>query len=168
MRFNYFLSVVFFLVLFSCNKEQINEPDDEILYFNSFENASDTAGWKGYCFVDLVDEVPENGGKKSVRISCGCIGPHTYFDIPSCEKDCYLIVTCQGKGEGVGGGVALENKTGSIRFGIDGEIHKWQFFQTSDTLFCPAGEKLTMYLIGGGEAGGTIYLDMLQVEKVEK
>ena len=164
MRFNYLLLVIFFLALFSCNKD----PNDEILYLNSFENSSDTTGWKG-CSVDLVDDTPENGGKKSVKISCGCIGgPHTYFDIPSCDKDCYLIVTCQGKGAGVGGSVTLKNETGNISLRIDGDIHNWQSFQTTDTLFSPAGEKLTMYLSADGIAGGTIFLDMLQVEKVEK
>ncbi len=162
MRFNYLLLVIFFLAVISCNKD----TNDEILYLNSFETSSDTAGWKGYCPAVFVDDTPENGGEKSVKLACGCIGPHVYFDIPSCDKDCYLIVNCQGKGAGVGGSVSLKNETGNISLGIDGEIHDWQFFQATDTLFCPAGEKLTMYLSAGGIASGTIYLDMLKVEKV--
>ena len=81
----------FSLMLFSCEKENTKENTlEQQIYFNSFESQSDTVGWRGYAF-NFANDVPSQGGKKSLSISGGCILPHAQYTISAQNTDYHLV-----------------------------------------------------------------------------
>jgi hypothetical protein len=170
-----FLSVIFLAALFcySCTKEEpgdgtvIDFITDNVLYANSFENEADTVGLSGYCFVSLEEDTPVGGGAYSLFVSCGCIAPHATLEIGPFEEDQQLIISCWGKGADMGGSVSLRNSKDVINISISGQDSVWQFFESVGTLSYTAGETVTLEFSAGGIASGIIYVDMLEVRKVE-
>ena len=162
------LLFVYIVFSFSCSKDEpFDNLNSEVLYSTSFESFSDTVGWGGYCLVSFTDDVPEDGGSQAISIACADIVPHVFFEIGPFAEDSQVIVSCWGKGFGWGGEVSLQYEDTQISIPIQGEDSEWQYFQSSDTLFCPAGENLTVGLLGGGKIQGRILVDLLEVRKVE-
>jgi len=156
-------SVIIAFLVQSCSK---NDNQKNILYFNSFESPSDTANWDIHCAFEINDDAPKDGGNKSISVSCGCIG-HLSFKIPTPQTDSRLILSSWGKGSGMGGSVSLRSSYKNIHINVSNESTTWEFFQSPDTLFCYAGEELTIDLFAGGIGSGKINIDLLKVEKVE-
>ena len=109
MKYQIILSLYcIFLFFFSC--EGILDSTDHNLgtiYYNSFENESDLAGWQVISSINLVYDTPPLGGKFSLRISGGCIIPHASYTLPAAEKDMRVTIQCYGKNLLNGGMVEL-------------------------------------------------------------
>jgi len=170
-----FLSAILCAVLFcySCSKDEpgkgtvIDFITDNILYANSFESGADTVGLSGYCFVGLEEDTPVGGGEYALSVSCGCFAPHTVLEVGPFEEDQQLIISCWGKGFDMGGSVSLRNSEDIVYIPISGQDSVWQFFESADNLSYTAGETLILEFSAGGIASGIIYVDMLEVRKVE-
>ena len=157
------LMFFFFLLLFSCEKE--NDLGEQI-YFNSFESQSDTAGWIGYAF-NFANDVPKHGGKKSLSISGGCVLPHAQYTVTPQNTDCYLIVKFWGKNLSNGGSVYIYvNKAGYKEISFDVSEKDWTPYESRDTLFCPANTSLTLGAMAGGISSSAILIDMVEIRKL--
>lgn len=160
----YTILILLIAILFSCEKEK--EDSWHQIYFNSFESDSDIEGWLGYAFK-LINVAPENGGKKSLFISGGCIIPHAQYTVNPQNTDCYLILKFWGKNLSNGGGVSLSvNKIGYRGIGIDVSQKNWILYESQDTLFCPANSSLTLGITAGGIYSSSILIDMLEIKKL--
>ena len=170
-------SLLFFatlLILFagiSCTKNEPtlnSEVDTTILYSNSFESSADTIGWQGSaCFVELIEDANMAGEEQSITVSCGCIGPYFYYEIDAVEEDSYAVISCEGKASGMGGSLSLHSPEGMINIPISGQNSTWQHYESTDTLFCAAGESFKVYLSAGGIKSGEIIIDHLEVRVIE-
>jgi len=141
---------------------------EQILYSSSFESQSDTIGWKGHCWMEFSEEVSLQAGNQSLMVSCGCIGPWAYLDLPPVEEDSKLILSCWAKKYGLGAYVGMslgEDFPDPVLIHVQDTL--WQFFEAADTLFCPAGEQVRLHLSAGGIAAGSIYVDLLEVKRVD-
>ncbi len=163
----YLVSFLFLAIFtYSCTPDEIEEVNTTF-YSTSFENAIDTANWQGACWISFSDDVPDGGGNRSVSISCGCIGLYANFLTEPTKNDGLYTISCQGKGLGIGGFIALKYNEKEIGIGLSGQDTIWQYHQSPDTLFCPAGEQMEVYLSAGGLMDGTIKVDLLEITKVD-
>lgn len=158
-------SLLLGLLMYSCTPSDIEETP-LTFYTNSFELTSDTIGWSGHCWVDFSDDVPPNGGERSVFVSCGCIAPHVTFLTEQSNQDGKYVISCYAKGTDIGGFISLGHGDSEVFIGISGQDSTWQFFQCTDTLFCPKGEKMEVQLSAGGFASGSISVDLLEIKLV--
>jgi hypothetical protein len=153
----------FSLMLFSCEKE--SDPGQQI-YFNSFESQSDVTGWIGNAF-NFSDDVPSQGGKKSLSVSGGCVLPHAQYSVPPQNTDCYLFLKFWGKNLSNGGSVHLYvNKSGYKEFSFEVSGKGWTLYEGRDSLFCPANTSLTLEAMAGGITGSAILIDMVEIRKL--
>jgi hypothetical protein len=155
--------LILFLTVTSCEKEN---DSGQLIYSNSFESQSDTAGWKGYAF-SFSNDVPKHGGKRSLSVSGGCIVPHAQYTISPQNTDSYLIFKLWGKNLNNGGGVFLDvNKAGcgSVAFNVSEK--DWTLYESQDTLFCPANTSLTLGAFAGGITYSAILIDMVEIRKL--
>jgi hypothetical protein len=157
----------FFVMLFSCKKENTNENTlEQQIYFNSFESQSDTVGWRGYAFNFAID-VPSQGGKKSLSISGGCILPHAQYIVSAQNTDYHLVLKFLGKNLSNGGSVNLYvNKAGYKEISFDVSKKDWTLYESRDTLFCPANTSLTLEVMAGGIISSAILIDMIEISKL--
>jgi len=163
-----YLFLIFAFALAACQKEDVLEKNEAVIYSSSFEMESDTIGWRGNCWIDLVNEAPEGGGHQSLSVSCGCIIPHAQLKLGASDEDKNLIISCWAKGYGLGRSVGLST-LGEDFFSVGFSVPDttWQYYQSVDTLFCPAGEQPVIHLSAGGIASGTVYVDLLEVREVD-
>lgn len=163
MKNGFWLFVLLFtLAVTSCEKDY-----EQLIYFNSFESQSDTAGWKGGAF-DFANDAPENGGGRSLHISGGCIIPHAQYIFNAQDADCHLILSLWGKNLSNGGYVSLYvNKKGGERISIDVNEKRWAFYESPKALFWPANTTLTLDIVSGGFCGSDILIDMIEIKRVK-
>lgn len=145
----------------------IAQEKNILLYYNSFENPIDSLGWNG----DLIfnSDVPHNGGKKSIFVSGGCIVPHVWVEFGPFGKNELLIIRCWGKNLEVGGNVSLNvsgDRSNSILINIENK--EWTFYESSDTLLCPAGSTVSLSISSGGYIPSSMLIDCVEIVKIIK
>lgn len=141
-------------------------PGEKEFYFNSFEDSSDIADWKGIQLSQLKNDVPPNGGKKSVQIAGGCVVPHASLELVNNASDGYLKLSCWGKNLMHGGIVLLRTKSDSPQeISINISDSTWTFYESSEKLFCPTNEKLIIEMNSGGILASAMLIDLLKIEK---
>ncbi len=143
-----------------------SETTGELVYFTSFEKDADTSGWQGYGY-DLRNEAPSNGGNRSLFVSGGCIWPHALLNLKPLEQDSRLIIRCWGKNLGIGGGVSLAIDDFRKSIHISVQDQEWTAYESSDTLFCPAGSKLSLLLGAGGFVSSAMLVDLIEIRRVK-
>jgi len=160
------ISVTAVIIIVSCG---ILSPGDIGLaaYRNTFETASDTAGWHGYGYVEFRADTPKRASRKSLYVSGGCIVPHFVLELRPLQDDCYLKICVWGKLVDNGGGVSLQlgespGDTGS-EFSV---VHSdWTYYLSRQWLHCPAGAAPKLVIISGGFVAGGILVDDLEIIK---
>ena len=165
----FFAAILLLFIGISCTKDEPtlnNTVDLAILYSNSFENAADTTGWAGYCGVYFTENTPQNGGNRSVAISCGCIAPYVNFEIGPFDEDNLVVISCMARGFDLGGNLSLTYEDNVIGFAVPSDS-TWQYFESVDTLFVPENELIKLGIFAGGLASGLIEVDLLEVRTVE-
>ena len=109
MKYTFYYLILFLLLIFAqffkC-KETV-APQDQPIYYNSFEQPSDLEGWIGLNAASLVDDAPSTGGKRSVYISGGCVMPTASCTIAPSGEDQEVLIHCYGKNLSWGGNVVL-------------------------------------------------------------
>jgi hypothetical protein len=163
----FYLSILTFIVIAGTGCPNIFEPNDDVLYSNSFENSSDLDGWQGDGSFELRKDAPVMGGKRSLFIAGGCIVPHTYYDLRIFD-DCNLIIRCWGKNLSNGGYVSLgliDKDFGETS--IDIIDSTWKSYQSSEKLFCPSGEIIRITMNSGGFVASSMLVDLVEVVKVK-
>jgi hypothetical protein len=156
------LTVLFTLSLSSYSLNQV-------IYSNSFETPQDTVGMLDYGFIDFNTEVPPDGGNQSLYVSGGCLWPHAMIELGPFNRDGLYKIRCWGKDLEIGGGVLLNvegNKTlGGINIGVNEK--NWTFYESPETLYCPAGKKMELSMGAGGIAPSAMLIDKLEVVKIQ-
>jgi hypothetical protein len=137
---------------------------DSLLYFTSFESATDTAGWHRV-YPDLFStDTPAGGGRQSLRISGGCVVPHAWLILPPLPCDAWLTLQCWGKNLSNGGMVELcavgECPRGLV---IQIEDQEWAEYSPLPTLFCPKGKELMLALVSGGYVPSAMLVDLIEI-----
>ena len=158
-------AILIFTAFVGCS--DASGPTDNIgdrLYFNSFESSADTAGWTRYGSMQLEGEASPEGGRFSVRVAGGCLHPHAALHIHGPARDSYLVLRCWGRNLAIGGGVSLmrtRDFTGALHISVSDTT--WTFYQSPDTLFCPAGDTLRIEMSSGGIVNSAMLVDQLEV-----
>ncbi len=142
-------------------------PDEQIVYQNSFEIPSDVAGWEGIGANAFRSDAPPNGGNQSLFISGGCIGPHAYFDLQSITEDSYLLLRCWGKDLSTGGIIGLELPDYSSGISLSIGAANWTAYQSADTLFCPADQRVRLWMSAGGIIYSAMLIDLIEIVRVK-
>lgn len=137
------------------------------VYFNSFESEADMRGWDTPGHYELVDDVPPVGGSRAILITGIDIVPHAYYHIGPFDEDGRYIIGCWAKAVETGSVLLRISVFEMIWFGVEGP--EWTQYVSSDTLYCPAGQKITIGLTAG--FGPThseeLFVDLLEVSRVD-
>lgn len=160
-----FLAIIFFTsLILSCSKTDIT---NEIVYSTSFESTQDSIDWQGYYMFS--DDCPINGGNKSLSVIGGCLSGYAKYSIGTLDNDRNLILSCWTKSNGYGGEIRLNTENERISILSTQNNLEWQYFETPDTLFCPASQEVTIGIYGNGgiTGGGILNVDLLKVIAVE-
>lgn len=162
------IALIFTLILISCkNSSEPGLLDDSFIYQNSFESASDTLGWGGHGMIGFRNDPSPEGGKQSLYVSGGCLVPHAEFKIqPQSENGCFVL---QGWGKNLDNGGFVElhiaDSVKSISFDVSDK--EWKFYQSADTLYCPANLQFKLNMISGGLVSSSMLVDQIRVKRVE-
>lgn len=143
-------------------------PDQNVVYYNSFESVEDTTGWFGLGAAQFRMEAPPTGGRQSVFISGGCVVPHAYLDLPEMVDDRYLKIRCWGKNLSRGGSVSLQivdDWSKQIGVGVIDSV--WTRYESTDSLFCPAKSRVRLAMSSGGIIPSAMLVDEIAVIQVE-
>lgn len=140
---------------------------EKIIYYNSFENPSDTVGFSGYGFYDFNNEPSPNGGAYSLFVSGGCLWPHVMVEIPAQESDSYYRLEGWGRSLEGGGSVELHNnwpyRDESVYFSVSDSV--WLYYTSDSILFCPAAKSMTLMMGAGGIIPGAMLVDQIKIIK---
>jgi|GEM_PF-2566267 len=140
----------------------------DAIYFNSFEEPSDTSHLSGRSY-HIAYDVPLGGGARSLLVAGGCIVPHVFYDLDPLQEDGKFILQCWGKALEIGGTVTLRNekmfRTEGISLGIMNE--EWTFLISSDTLFCQKDGILSLEMFSGGIIPRSMLVDLVQIIRVD-
>ncbi len=142
----------------------------QIIYSNSFETTQDTVGLQRYGSIQFSNDVPLDGGTQSLYVSGGCIWPHAMIELGPFNGNGLYKIRCWGKDLQIGGGVSLNvegNRTlGGINIGVNNK--NWTYYESAETLFCPAGKKLELSMGAGGIAQSAMLIDNIEVINIQK
>jgi hypothetical protein len=141
------------------------EPIYEIIYSNSFEIVSDTAGWHG--FIRISNDAPRDGRTHSAYVAGGCIHPHTWYNLKAFKQDSYLIIKCWGKNLSNGGGIELDLNNYQKQIYISVTDSNWKAYQSPDTLFCPKGSNIRLSMSAGGIVPSAMLVDLIEIIRVK-
>lgn len=169
----YLISICIIILISGC--KTVNDPDNfknengNVVYFNSFETESDTAGIESYGNCYLYNEASPGGGEQSLYVSGSSFIPHARFTIDSGNDFgiyqlsfwgktiidiCYINFSSDGP--------ALSNWTT-----ISINDSSWHYYQTTDSIFCQGDEKLVITLTSGGDNPGGMLVDQIQIVKTK-
>ncbi len=139
------------------------------IYRNSFETPGDTAGWQGNGTFRFEREAPPGGGNQCLYVSGSCTIPHAFFDLPPRQTAGYYLLRCWGKDLQIGGSVILSrvNDSSDRHIALFVNQPEWRRYQSTDTLFCPAGEALRVELNAGGFVSSAMLVDLLEIVRVK-
>lgn len=153
----------------NCHRPGGGGGDSVILYYNSFESASDTTGWTGITDDMFVSEPSPGGGEQSLCIGGGCIQPTAYIVMRPQVTDTFYSLSCRGKlhDESQRGAVVLatnEERDKREAIGLLIDCAAWRPYLSATPLYCPAGAELRIEISIGGLIGASMLLDCIKVE----
>jgi hypothetical protein len=98
----------------------------------------------------------------------GCDIPHAYIEFNGLDQDSHLLLRCWGRNLALGGNVALQvadDMSKAICIGVADTT--WKFYQSADTLYWPANQRLKLSLSSGGFVASAMLVDQIEVIKVD-
>ncbi len=138
-----------------------------VVYSNSFESARDTLGWRGHGMIGFRNDPSPEGGKQSLYVSGGCLVPHAEFKIQPQSENGYYVLQGWGKNLDNGGFVELHIADSVKSISFDVSDKEWIFYQSADTLYCPANLQFKLNMISGGLVSSSMLVDQIRVKQVE-
>jgi len=171
MKKNVYILFCFVILSTICSCDNIVEINDPVntIYFNSFETASDTAGWQGINPGLFVNERGGIYGSKSLHIGGGCVQPAASFQLNNLLNNKYRISFF--------GRTGSERMSAAIDFSFTNNQYsnpaaivikgsQWQYYETEFRTAFTNPSKLTMEIIVGGIIAEDMYLDDLRIEEL--
>lgn len=153
--------VIFVFGSVSCEKDEYNG----CFYFNSFEKDSDTIGWKGGQF-SFYDEAPEDGGKKSLYVSGGCMAPHAEYRFGPFKSDKTFTISFWAKAIENQGAVDLHSSADNTGNMISVNDTIWQFYAPKLAVEVLEGDMLILDVFAGGIMSASMLVDMIKIEEL--
>ncbi len=140
---------------------------ETVIYSNSFESSADTVGWTGYGSMQFNSDVPPGGGKQSLFVSGACLVPHAAYRIGKAMVAGRFVLRFWGKNLGVGGGVGLGfAPSPASGIGVSVRDSAWTFYESGDTLDCPADSTLWLNMAAGGIIPSAMLVDNVEVVRI--
>ncbi len=141
---------------------------EQIVYSNSFESLQDTVGLRGYGWALSSGDVPEGGGHQCLRVSGGCIWPHALIELPADSVGGVFLLRCWGKNLQIGGYASiLVNGDYSPEVSVSVTENEWTFYQSPDTLYCPAGKSILLQMGAGGYVPSAMLVDLVEIVRLD-
>ena len=159
------ISIASILALTACNKEPIDSGSsisEEILYFSSYEDASDLDGYEGH-EGSIVEEAPVDGGDFSLKIQGGCVTPHLHFKIGPYLEGKKISMSFQGRSEGSGTIFLSSNVVPTPMENIIIEGSDWESYNYNEIYELEAGAILDVTFISGGIMATATWIDELKL-----
>jgi hypothetical protein len=152
------------------------KPCPMLVYSCSFESEVEIADWTIPGHHELTGDTPPGGGSNSICVSGIDIMPHAYYVTAPAEQDGYYILRCWARAgqpvtEPVCGGLVSLRLSEEQDIGLCVQAHEWTRYESSDTLFCPAGEDLLIGLTGDfhpTRPSNRLYVDLLEVWRFDR
>jgi hypothetical protein len=145
-----------------------SESRDQI-YFNSFESEADTQDWYGNGSFVLDDRAAPGGGKKSVKVSGGCVVPHARYYLGKMEQDGYLTVQVWGRNLELGGLVSLEVQGDlSAETSVFITDTVWKSYQLPERLYVSPNSDVYLTMNSGGIVYSAMLIDLIRVSFTEE
>ena len=147
----------------SCDRILKWLDEEEIVYENSFESPDDAEGWEGITSDMFVDDPAPGSGDLSLNIGGGCIQPAAHLILPKFSHAGFYRIKCWGKVEESynGGSIKLVNNNDEIEILVRNQ--GWQEYQSEETLYCSAGQLVTLELWIGGIVADFMKVDAIQI-----
>ncbi len=163
-----FFIIFFSASLFSSTAAQL-KTNEVVIYSNSFESQQDTMGWHVGADVQFCLDAPPGGGEQSIYVSGACIVPHFWIELGPFDGEGLFRLRCWGKNLGMGGEVTIEVESEYPRPSAPIFIDKkdWTFYESKDTLNCPAGKKIILSMISGGLIPSSMLVDLVEIIRVD-
>lgn len=172
--------MIFAILIFRCNEEEITEPTEENLLINtSFENNGrfSADGWSLSSLSDSSNDVPPNGGNFSLVIEASQ-PPEVYSSIKIPVKTQYSKnrLSFWSKASGVSSNVYGKAVLSLVRNGaelqsqsIQIDVIKWELFTLEDTFSVTVGDSFLVKFSGGISQllSGKTYFDLCQLHGIE-
>lgn len=152
------------LVFFNCDvvNDGAVELQGETIYENSFEKESDLSSWEGFHRVELRNDSPREGGRKSVFISGGCVYPHAKYTFLA-DRTGLIRLTALAKDLSIGGGISLSKNDYKDKIHIVVENKNWEELTSEKTLFVTKGEKVTLSMASGGIVSSSMLVSKIEL-----
>jgi hypothetical protein len=144
-----------------------NDNDGDIFYYNSFENKTDTIGWRYIGEMSFRNGGAPGCGGQCIYIAGGYFGPHAYKIFDTLKENGYFKIQFWGKKLALGGLVYLAevNKNfDSSAILLSDTV--WTFYESKNVSHIPAGVKFGLYVESGDKARSELLIDKLQIIKV--
>lgn len=159
------------LVLFSCRRQSSTNPlitpESTVLYFNSFEQKSDTSGWYGYGSIRIVDSSYAPGAGHALSVSGGCIIPHAELVLSQYPFSGRIRVSFFGRSLVGSGSLSLRGHGGRDVLTIPVTEKSWSYY-SSDSITVTAGQSDTLSIISGGIIFCETLFDDIRIELNEE
>ena len=137
-----------------------------VVYSNSFESSQDTVGWRGTGSREFRGDAAPDGGQQSLYVSGGCLWPHAWIELTPDESDGLYILRCWGKDLQIGGEVELNVEGSMLGPWITVNQKEWVYYESADTLCCPAGKKIVLSMGAGGIVPSAMLVDRIEIVRV--
>lgn len=136
---------------------------ERIVYSATFDSPRDTVGWVAYGMLRVGPESPFSR-RHALWVSGTCLAPHAYHELPASPLDRKLVLRA----------VARNVRGGSLWMGAGREYgafisvveDEWHAYESSDTLFCPAGAIPFVEISAGGIMEGGMFVERVEVVRV--
>ncbi len=173
MKRKYGLTLIICIIVLMAGCKNVSDPVnshyDNIIYYNSFETAEDTAGFSGYGYYVFRDESSPDGGNYSLYVTGACAWPHVKVEIPAQSTNGYYQLKGWGRNLGVGGSVELYNNwpghENSIYIGIIDSV--WTHYTANSILYCPEGHSMILIMGAGGFIPSAMLVDQIKIIKIK-
>ncbi|MEP1151801.1 MAG: hypothetical protein ABJH08_08750 [Balneola sp.] len=163
----YILLSACILAFFNCDvvNNGAIELKGDVIYQNSFEKESDLSDWDGFHRVELRDDSPRTGGKKSVFISGGCVFPHAQYTFYA-EKTGLIQLSVLAKDLSIGGSISLTKDEYKNGLHIIVKNKNWEELTSEEPLFVTKGEKITLNMSSGGFVSSSMLVSKVELSFV--
>ena len=149
-----------------CEPEAVVEPSaGGPLYFNSFEDGSDT----GYFEATYDTDVPDGGGNYSLLVNGGCIAPHYEISVGPFAEEANVKLSTWGKTTaGMSGSLSLYLVSDpEEQVSIEINTPEWQAYESAGSMVIPAGETAKLQFLSGGIVAVATHYDLVELRVTE-
>ncbi|MFA8341581.1 MAG: hypothetical protein ACEPO8_01300 [Rhodothermaceae bacterium] len=157
------------LFLISCN-DDIAIPSEAVVYYNSFEQLTDTTGWNNLGNIQIVSGAAPNGGGYSLSIKSNVDQPASGVDFTTSVKNDKFKVALWGKLQDTltNAFIKLEAMPGDTATASSFEIKGsgWKEYITNSTFLVPENGKFRFSIYTNAKENAGLNIDRVTLIRV--